>query len=56
MYGLMKIPLPMIPPTTTIVASNGPSARRKDIDERIPELLSEKSGSKHGHQLGEDLT
>jgi hypothetical protein len=41
----MKIPLPMIPPTTTIVASNGPSARRKDIDERIPEPGNGKRGS-----------
>src|SRR5579863_946515 len=28
-YGLMKMPDPMIPPITTIVASNGPRARRK---------------------------
>ena len=27
-YGLMKMPDPMIPPMTTIVASKGPSARR----------------------------
>jgi hypothetical protein len=27
--GLMKMPDPMMPPTTTIVASKGPSARRK---------------------------
>ena len=29
MYGLMKIPAPMIPPTTTMVASNGPNALLK---------------------------
>jgi hypothetical protein len=29
MYGLMKIPAPMMPPTTTMVASNGPRARFK---------------------------
>ena len=29
MYGLMKMPDPMMPPMTIMVASNGPSARLK---------------------------
>ena len=35
----MKIPDPMIPPTTTIVASNGPSARRNDISVSLARSL-----------------
>jgi hypothetical protein len=31
MHGLTKMPVPMMPPMTTIVASNGPSARFKDM-------------------------
>src|SRR5215813_6027175 len=39
MDGRMKMPEPMIPPTTTMVASKVPRARRRDTDPRIPELL-----------------
>src|SRR5688572_16265169 len=31
MYGLMKMPAPMMPPTTTMVASQVESTRRKEL-------------------------
>ena len=38
--GLMKMPEPMIPPMTTIVASKGPRARLKDTTADSPSVLA----------------